>query len=74
MATRTIGTTTTTVVRRKTLGETYIGEWLMTTDHKKIGIMYIVTGFFFFLVGGMEAHEGFADRLLSIHVSADEFG
>jgi cytochrome c oxidase subunit I len=54
MATRTIGTTT-TVVRRKTLGETYIGEWLMTTDHKKIGIMYIVTGFFFFLVGGMEA-------------------
>lgn len=54
MATRAIDTTT-TVVRRKTLGETYIGEWLMTTDHKKIGIMYIVTGFFFFFVGGMEA-------------------
>src|SRR5436309_1893995 len=54
MATRAIDTTT-TVVRRKTLGETYIGEWLMTTDHKKIGIMYIVTGFFFFMVGGMEA-------------------
>src|SRR5436305_11159489 len=54
MATRAIDTTT-TVVRRKTFGETYIGEWLMTTDHKKIGIMYIVTGFFFFMVGGMEA-------------------
>jgi cytochrome c oxidase subunit I len=55
MATRTIGDSATTVIRRKTLAETYIGEWLMTTDHKKIGIMYIVTGFFFFLVGGMEA-------------------
>src|SRR5436305_15218378 len=54
MATRAIDTTT-TVVRRKTFGETYIGQWLMTTDHKKIGIMYIVTGFFFFMVGGMEA-------------------
>jgi len=27
----------------------------MTTDHKKIGIMYIMTGFFSFLVGGLEA-------------------
>ena len=52
MATRAIDTTT-TVVRRKTLAETYFGEWLMTTDHKKIGIMYIATGFFFFLAGGM---------------------
>ena len=43
------------VVRRKRFGETYIGSWIMTTDHKKIGIMYIVTGFFAFLVGGMEA-------------------
>jgi cytochrome c oxidase subunit 1 len=54
MATRAIDTTT-TVVRRKTLAETYFGEWLTTTDHKKIGIMYIATGFFFFLAGGMEA-------------------
>lgn len=43
------------VARRKRLSETYIGAWLMTTDHKKIGIMYIVTAFFFFLVGGTEA-------------------
>lgn len=41
--------------RRKSLGETYVGRWLMTTDHKMIGIMYIVTAFFFFLVGGLEA-------------------
>jgi cytochrome c oxidase subunit I len=56
MATRTIGEqVTTTAVRRKTFSESYIGEWLTTTDHKKIGLMYILTGFFFFLVGGMEA-------------------
>ena len=54
MATRTV-VEGARVVERKRLGETYIGEWLMTTDHKKIGIMYIVTGFLFFLVGGTEA-------------------
>ena len=52
MATRTIAETP-AVVRRKRLDETYIGEWLMTTDHKKIGIMYMITGFFFFLAGGV---------------------
>jgi len=58
MATRTIGenvTTTTTGVRRKTFSETYVGEWITTTDHKMIGLMYLITGFFFFVVGGMEA-------------------
>jgi cytochrome c oxidase subunit I len=30
-------------------------DWLTTTDHKKIGILYIVTAFFFFLVGGVMA-------------------
>src|SRR5919197_3390227 len=30
-------------------------EWLTTTDHKKIGILYIVTAFFFFLIGGLLA-------------------
>lgn len=29
--------------------------WLTTVDHKKIGIMYIVSAFFFFLIGGIEA-------------------
>jgi cytochrome c oxidase subunit 1 len=30
-------------------------SWLMTVDHKRIGIMYLVTAFLFFLVGGTEA-------------------
>ena len=35
--------------------ETGIWSWFTTVDHKKIGIMYWVTAFFFFLVGGIEA-------------------
>jgi cytochrome c oxidase subunit 1 len=30
-------------------------EWLTTTDHKKIGVLYITTAFFFFLLGGVYA-------------------
>src|SRR5438270_7840600 len=30
-------------------------SWITTTDHKRIGIMYIVTTFVFFLLGGVEA-------------------
>ena len=52
MATPAIGELT-TVVRRRSFSETYIGEWITTTDHKKIGLMYIFTGLLFFLVGGM---------------------
>ncbi|MDQ1377844.1 MAG: cytochrome c oxidase subunit, partial [Acidimicrobiaceae bacterium] len=29
--------------------------WLTTADHKKIGIMYMVTAFAFFLLGGLLA-------------------
>ncbi|HEY0631461.1 MAG TPA: cbb3-type cytochrome c oxidase subunit I, partial [Thermoleophilaceae bacterium] len=29
--------------------------WLTTTDHKKIGILYLYTTFLFFLLGGVEA-------------------
>ncbi|MBA2284882.1 MAG: cbb3-type cytochrome c oxidase subunit I, partial [Ktedonobacteraceae bacterium] len=54
MATRTI-VQTPGVAGRRRLSDTYFGEWLMTTDHKKIGIMYITTAFFFFVVGGLEA-------------------
>jgi cytochrome c oxidase subunit 1 len=32
-----------------------IYEWITTTDHKKIGVMYIVTSFAFFLFGGILA-------------------
>src|SRR5437867_10527400 len=30
-------------------------EWITTTDHKKIGVMYLVTTFFFFLAAGLLA-------------------
>jgi len=30
-------------------------SWLTTTDHKKIGILYLYTTFVFFLLGGVEA-------------------
>ncbi|MFO7588380.1 MAG: cytochrome c oxidase subunit I [Gemmatimonadota bacterium] len=39
-------------------GGTYAGglrSWLTTVDHKRIGIMYAVFAFVFFLVGGLEA-------------------
>ncbi len=34
---------------------TGILEWITTTDHKKIGVLYLVTTFFFFLLGGLLA-------------------
>src|SRR5215469_5449976 len=30
-------------------------DWITTTDHKKIGIMYLVLTFVFFILGGIEA-------------------
>ena len=30
-------------------------DWVTTTDHKKIGIMYLVLTFVFFMLGGVEA-------------------
>ncbi len=39
----------------KTKAYTGIADWITTVDHKKIGIMYFVFSFFFFLVGGILA-------------------
>ena len=39
--------------RRRTGGG--IVEWLTTTDHKKIGVLYMATSFLFFLVSGLLA-------------------
>ena len=36
-------------------GRTGVWSWITTTDHKRIGIMYGVTAFVFFLIGGLEA-------------------
>src|SRR5499425_2464879 len=30
-------------------------EWVVTVDHKRLGIMYVVTGLFFLVIGGVEA-------------------
>jgi len=30
-------------------------EWVITTDHKKLGVMYIVSGLLFFVVSGLMA-------------------
>nr|WP_276308576.1 cytochrome c oxidase subunit I [Thermoflavimicrobium daqui] len=35
--------------------QTKVWDWLTTVDHKKIGIMYFLSGFFFLLIGGLEA-------------------
>ena len=32
-----------------------IGSWLITIDHKRIGVMYLGTILFFFLIGGLAA-------------------
>jgi cytochrome c oxidase subunit 1 len=32
-----------------------IWSWITTVDHKRIGILYGTSAFFFFLVGGIEA-------------------
>ena len=43
-----------TVFRRPRL-TTGFWSWITTSDHKKIGIMYGYTAFFFFIAGGIEA-------------------
>src|ERR1700689_1282276 len=35
--------------------ESGLTSWITTTDHKRIGIMYMVTTFVFFCLGGTEA-------------------
>ena len=35
--------------------DTGLWSWMTTVDHKRIGIMYFLTSFFFFFVGGFEA-------------------
>lgn len=40
---------------RKTRLDTGLWGWITTVDHKRIGILYLLTGFFFLVVGGIEA-------------------
>src|SRR2546426_9965434 len=41
--------------RRRVSGEPQVMSWLTTVDHKRIGVLYGVTAFAFFLIGGIEA-------------------
>ena len=42
------------VAQKKGFGAT-LWDWMTTVDHKKIGILYLLGGGFFFVVGGIEA-------------------
>ncbi len=44
-----------TAPRQRTYSEQGIWSWVMTVDHKRIGIMYIVSAIAFFAMGGAEA-------------------
>jgi cytochrome c oxidase subunit 1 len=46
---------TTTLPRAATTYRSGLYEWLTTTDHKRIGILYIVNSFIFFFIGGLLA-------------------
>ena len=42
------------IVKRPSTYEGFVG-WLTTVDHKRIGVLYGVSAFMFFLLGGLEA-------------------
>jgi cytochrome c oxidase subunit I len=42
------------VAQKRSFGAT-VWDWMTTVDHKKIGILYLLGGLFFFIVGGIEA-------------------
>ncbi len=46
---------TTALPRAATYPRSRVYEWLTTTDHKKIGIMYIASAYFFMFAGGILA-------------------
>jgi cytochrome c oxidase subunit 1 len=43
-----------TSMQKKTKGRIVV-DWLTTTDHKKIGYLYLITSFMYFLIGGVMA-------------------
>jgi cytochrome c oxidase subunit 1 len=40
---------------KREIGKSGLLSWIMTVDHKRIGILYIYSAFIFFLIGGLEA-------------------
>ena len=45
----------TTALRAGARPRTSLYEWLTTTDHKKIGILYTISSFVFLAIGGLLA-------------------
>ncbi len=46
---------TTTLTPAASHARSTVYEWITTTDHKKIGIMYVINSFIFFFIGGLLA-------------------
>ena len=42
------------VAQKRGFGAT-VYDWVTSVDHKKVGIMYLLGGLFFFILGGIEA-------------------
>jgi cytochrome c oxidase subunit I len=55
MATATLSPTPQIIAHKVTPEPRGIMSWVTTTDHKRIGILYLVTSFVFFVLGGTEA-------------------
>ncbi|HEX7474189.1 MAG TPA: cbb3-type cytochrome c oxidase subunit I, partial [Candidatus Limnocylindrales bacterium] len=45
----------TTALTPATTYRSSLYEWVTTTDHKKIGILYVINSFVFFFIGGLLA-------------------
>ncbi len=56
------------ILRRPSIHITGFWSWVFTVDHKRIGVLYGVTAFVFFLVGGIEA------LLVRTQLQRPEFG
>lgn len=54
MSTHAVKRTSVSLQQKPSFGSV-LWDWLTTVDHKKIGIMYLAAGGFFFILGGLEA-------------------
>ncbi|HUO46856.1 MAG TPA: cytochrome c oxidase subunit I [Acidimicrobiia bacterium] len=55
-----------TTIFRRPAADTGFWSWVTTVDHKRIGVLYGYSAFFFFLIGGLEA------LLLRVHLASAE--
>ncbi len=69
---------TTTLVRERVGYRSTLFEWLTTTDHKKIGVLYLTSSLIFFLLGGLQAlairtQLAFPNQALLDHATYNDF-